>query len=186
MGFYNKCIGCANIIQLLFFMFIQNSEVLFNYNLLLTSNHMCKIIYYFRRIFRQLTPIIETTMTFDRFINIYFPNRFSFINKKSFIISLILLLIFIFGVVDLLNLSYNLQVRLVYSNDYTVKNVTKCTSSKTVRQYTDIGATILRTVIPFCTMLILNGLILKQLLVSKNKAHFVLYGMDSAIKKNKD
>ncbi|RMZ95213.1 hypothetical protein BpHYR1_020441 [Brachionus plicatilis] len=171
MGFYGIGIGCANILQLIYYMFVQNSEILFNYNMSLASNDMCRTIVYFRRLIRQIAPIIETVMTLDRFMNVYFPRKFKFIIKKNYILTIILTIVGLFGMFDLLNLSYNLQPRSFYSKDYILTNITICTSSKKVRQYTDIGATILRTYVPLFTMFSLNLLIIKQLTRSRIKAH---------------
>jgi hypothetical protein len=91
MGAYSSFLGLGNIAALLFFTFIQNSILtLGGINLLTTSDLACRLIYLSRRTIREISPMIETLLTVDRFIEVFYPAKFPFLKKKLVILSFVL------------------------------------------------------------------------------------------------
>lgn len=170
MGFFYNCIATANIAQLVFYLFIQKSKHIFNYDLYLLSDVSCKIFKFLRRIIRQLSPLIDTVMTLERFMSVYYPSRMANWRNKSLPIKFIISGILIFAFIDTSNLFYYLETKVHNSHDLAQNFATKvCTSSRQVLEFSDIGANVLRLFLPFILMSILNMLIIKKMIGSKSK-----------------
>ena len=162
MGFYNVCIGISNIATIFYYIFVQNSKISFNVDLLTISDHACKMIYFFRRTVREISPAIETLLSLDRFLEVFYPKRFPLMSKKKFIFALICIIYLILCALSFENLLYYLDVS--YSNN---KTTPRCTATSAVSNSSDIISSILRTYIPILLLVVFNALIIKKLSKSK-------------------
>lgn len=180
MGFFNISMALGNILQLCFYSFVLGAEIWFNFNLANFSDFTCKSINFSRRIIRQIPPLIETIMTIDRFVNVFYPKRFTLMNKKSFLLLLITISCLIFALIDISNLFYYLEIKYQFSADSTsYKTIKHCTGTSLIMELSDIGAILLRTILPFMIMLILNILIIKRILKTRLRSTSVNYRVNN-------
>lgn len=155
----------ANLLQLIFYIFVQESNEIFTYDLTIESNFSCKISMFLRRVIRQISPLVETIMTLDRFLSVYFPKK-SFFHKRVFMSILIIGFLTSFAFIDIGNLFFYLEIKF---NKTTNQTVSSCKSEKFISEFSDLTATILRTILPFLVMLVFNILIAKKMINSRSK-----------------
>jgi hypothetical protein len=83
-GFFNFLIAISNTFTLLFYFFVYKSVTVFQLDLFIQSPLACRFFMFIRRVSRGLSPTIESIMTLERFLSVYFPRRFpSFQNKVA-------------------------------------------------------------------------------------------------------
>jgi hypothetical protein len=166
MGFYNTLIALANMLVLLFYMFVQNSMLLLGIDLTTASYLSCPLIYFFRRTIRELPPMIETLVTVDRFLNVFYIARFrAILQSKRFILTTILFIYLIVSALSFENLLYHLSP---------VNNETAtfhCTASPLVSISADLISSLLRNYLPSTAMIVLNVFIINKLKQSKSKSN---------------
>jgi hypothetical protein len=179
MAFYNQMISIVNTLTLLYYMLVYNSALVLGNNFFNVSDWLCKLLYFIRRVIRQIAPIIESVMTVDRLMTVYFPFKFKFIQKKKFILAFNAAILFVFAGLDYENLQFYLNI--TYKNS-TVNGTRSqivasksCTASRFVQVQADLVATFLRIIIPFsvcisCNILIARKLKTKKAIRSNNKA----------------
>ena len=163
MGFYGVSAAVSNIITLFYFIFAQNSTITLNTDLLTVSDISCRLTWFFRRTIRQITPAIESLVSFDRFFEVFFPRRFPIMRNKKFLMALICVIYFILSGLNFTNLLYYLNVS--YSSN---KTTTSCTAARWVSVSSDIVANSLRIYIPLILMVSLNTMIVVKLVKSKS------------------
>jgi hypothetical protein len=163
MGTYSSFICCGNITALVFFTLIQNSSVTLGVDLLTSSDPACRLIYFFRRAIRETSPMIETLLTVDRFIEVFYPMKFSFLKRKLVILGLVLTGCALLFLVSFQNLMHNLVVTVDANN----KTSASCTATTAVSIASDLISTMMRTYIPSGVMATLSALIILRLANSK-------------------
>ena len=175
MGYFNLLMSISNLLSLFFFFFIQQSSIVFHIDLSIQTDVGCKLFMFTRRVMRELTPIIETIMTFERFITIYYPKKFTFFQNKMFILKLICFVLFVYAIISFENLLYELQI--TEKSSYQVVNETtvwtnttskSCTGSLLVTVSSDLISATLRAVIPFAFMLVFNVLMARKVMRRKS------------------
>ena len=157
MGFFNLLISTSNLITLTFYLFVMESMRIFHYDLAIESDFACKITYLLRRVIREIAPIIEIAMTLERFMSVYYPKRFRFINNRLFLLGLIGFIFVCFVLISFENLFYYLE----FNNS---TRVFVCTSSQLVSSSSDLVSATLRTFLPFSVMFVLNILMIRRLI----------------------
>ena len=189
MGYFNLLISISNLLSLLFFFFVQQSSIVLNIDLSTQTDVGCRLFMFTRRVMREVSPLIETIMTFERFLTIYYPKKFTFFQNKIFILKLTCAFIFIFALISFENLFHELQITEKSSyqvvNGTTVwKNTTSksCTGTLLVTVSSDLISATLRTLIPFSLMLVLNVLIAIKVTTKKS----VMKNKQSANKSRKE
>jgi hypothetical protein len=159
IGCFNQCLAMSHVLTLLFILFVIESDDLFGIDFYTHSNLTCKLIMFSRRIIRGLSPLIETLFTIDRYLNIVYPKKFTFLKKKSNI-CLSILIVFIFTVlIDTENLLY--KVVLYRDRSFLRK---KCESAYDL--LSEIILVTMRSVIPLSIMFYCNNCIIKKILGS--------------------
>jgi hypothetical protein len=166
MGTYSSFIGCGNILALVFFIFIQNSTLTLGVNLLNTSDPACRMVYLFRRVIREIAPMVETLLTVDRSIEVFFPMKFSFLKKKLVILGIVLSSCALLFLLSFENALYNLVVTVGANN----KTSASCTATAAVSISSDVVSSLLRTYIPSGIMATLSLLIILKLNKSKKSS----------------
>lgn len=166
IGVYNICIAISNMITIFYYILVQESSTTLKMNLLIQSDFSCKIGMLFRRVIRELTPLIECLLTIDRFLDVYFMGKFKRIKKTPYILLLILVSFIVFLIISIENLLYNLKETRSPSSNTTIKT---CSASKEIASAADIISSILRTYLPISVMIIFNVLIIIRLREGKFK-----------------
>jgi hypothetical protein len=82
MGYFNLLIAISNLLTLLFYFFAQKSTTVLNFDLSIQTLTGCKLFMFIRRVLRELSPIIETVMTLERFLSINYPKKFPIFKNK--------------------------------------------------------------------------------------------------------
>lgn len=159
MGLFNLLISVANSITLIYYLFVSESSLVFNYDLSTSSDFACKILMALRRVIRELAPIIEMVMTFERFMSVYFPRRFGFIQKRSFLLSLISIIFALFCIFSFENFFYYLEDNL--------NGKKSCTGVPLVTVSSNLVSATLRTFLPFSIMFTMNILMVRRLITRR-------------------
>jgi hypothetical protein len=167
MGTYSSFIGCGNILALIFFIFIQNSQLTLGVNMLNTSDPACRMVYLFRRVIREIAPMVETLLTVDRSIVVFFPTKFTFLQKKLVILGIVLAGCVLLFILSFENAMYHLVVTVGSNN----KTSASCTATAAVSIASDVVSSVMRTYIPSAVMATLNFLIILRLTKSKKSTH---------------
>lgn len=158
MGLFNLLISAANFITLVYYLFVSESNLVFRYDLLTLSDPGCRILMMFRRVIRELAPVVELVMTFERFMSVYYPKRFIIVQKRSFLLALIGAIFAFCCILSFENFFYYLDV----------KNGTRsCTGVELVTVSSDLMSATLRTFIPFFIMFSMNILMVRRLITRK-------------------
>ena len=84
---------------------------------------------FFRRTLRDLSPLIEALISIDRFLEVYYPFRFSLKNNKLFVLVLIMCSILFTYFLNILNMFY--FVYSIYDKSGYL-NSKICTSTKKI------------------------------------------------------
>jgi hypothetical protein len=82
MGYFNLLLSISNLLTLLFYFFVYKSSTVLNLDLSVQTLTGCKLFMFIRRVLRELSPIIETVMTLDRFLSINYPKKFPILKNK--------------------------------------------------------------------------------------------------------
>ena len=173
MGFFYLNITFWNVIVLLFSFFLINSKITLGYDLSITSDTACALVWFIRRVTRLFPPWIEVLVTFDRYLFIFYTNRFNFIRVKRNI-SYIIIGIF---VLLLFQSIPNLFFRTSESKDIENQSngsyiVIKCSGSKNLSIVSDTISLFIKTIIPSLIMLILSLIIIKKIKNQKKKLKY--------------
>jgi hypothetical protein len=167
IGVYNQSISIANVLALIFgFLMYSGLFISFDFN---THSHMsCQAVMFLRKSVHELSPMIETLFTLDRFLIIVYPTRFVFLRKKSISITLILMLVPLLLVMNCMNLFfYSDVVKMEYTSSVT--NETKtivhklCNAPVGVLISSDVIVDMFRCVFPLVITVVLNILIVRKL-----------------------
>ncbi|RNA01266.1 apelin receptor-like [Brachionus plicatilis] len=159
LGFFIKLMSITNVLKLLYMMFFQFSDIILDYDLTSQSDYLCKMILYFRRIIRKLSPYIEILMTLDRFIAVFYRKTYPLTAKNNFYTKCFIGIILFFIIIDLPNL-FNSKID---------QNTKKCVSNPKVEFFNDLSALSFRIFIPFILMLTLNIILSRKVFKTKSK-----------------
>jgi hypothetical protein len=164
MAFYNQMISITNALTLLYYMLVQQSSIVFNDNFFVVSDWLCKMLTFIRRTIREIEPIIESVMVFDRFVNVYFPFKLRFLQKKKVILAVIVTIFLIYAGISYQNLEYYLSVTYKNNSNGSLIVASKsCTATRAVAIEADFVSALLRSFIPFFIMIVCNLLMMKKL-----------------------
>ena len=130
------------------------------------SNFSCRFLNYLRRIFLQFASWCQVLITLDLLLLIRLTNRYHFFKKKSNIFKAVALMISILGICNITNLFYSIEAINTYNNSSSTK---RCTLSKNKTLAADIISILMRTLIPFFSLLFFNIVIIKSFLNQKKK-----------------
>ena len=106
---FNINISVWNIIYILYFLLVIESDHLYHYNLEFASDAACPILVYFKQVLRQIPIWLEVYLTFDRFCSICYPNKFKWVRKREHITPICFLLIFICCVLNIEHFWFHLD-----------------------------------------------------------------------------
>ena len=180
MGFFNFCLSISNSFTLIYFIFVSDSKILFNYDLTNKNDVLCRIILFARRVLREISPWIEVLITFDRLIYVKFPTRFKFMHKKLILAEIMGFMLLILSVISIENFFHSIKttvkiIPVLTSKNMTNNTITKsdfsstCTGSNDILLASDLISIILRTFIPIITMVVLNYILITFVLHTKSK-----------------
>jgi hypothetical protein len=151
MGFLGICQSTVDIGVLLYMLLIYRSPQVFGINFPNSSDFMCRLLSFMRRIVLHASSWMSVLTTFDRFIFIMYGNQnsFRFMKKKTYL-SLIMLTIFvIIALLDIPNLMFYLNIT--------------CTATDAITLTTNFETILLRTYLPFLFMIIFNSLMIRKI-----------------------
>ena len=172
MGFYNILISTFNILgficgYLLFYPVASGKT-----DLLVESYFGCILISYFTRVFIQMTSWLNVMLSCDRAVCIAFPYRFKFINNKTILACIVLVLFIIILAVNVPNLLFKVYINSTYStiaND--TINTTICSSTNIVVFIRDTIIVNMRVVIPMILQFILSIILIVSILKLRKNAN---------------
>jgi ABC-type xylose transport system permease subunit len=109
MGFLYLYQTVADLIVLLANIFIFRSSILFGFSLTNQSDIICKLMTLFRRFILHASSWMCVLITFDRFIYVYYPNRFKILKSKLSISILIFIMLFLLTIINTPNFLFALD-----------------------------------------------------------------------------
>jgi hypothetical protein len=168
MAFYNQMISITNAFTLLFYLLVYQSALLFNDNFFAVSDWLCKVLYFVRKTIREIGPIIESVMTFDRLMSVLFPTKYKFLKKKKTIVAIILATFLVYSGISFQNFQYYLSITYKNGTNGSMLVASKsCTATRLVSIEGNFVSASLRSVVPFLIMLVCNLLMIKKLKAKK-------------------
>ena len=129
------------------------------------SNYICKLLSFSRRMGAQCASWSQATCTLDRFLTLKFLNKFNLLKNKvrNMVIITIIMLISL-SIINIGNIFY----RLDYVNKNN-KTQVSCSAAIVVLFTTDLISILLRNILPFVLMMILNVIITIDFVKLKSK-----------------
>lgn len=151
MGFLGLWQSSLDIVVLLYFSLIYRSILFFGVSLETSSDFICKISGYFRRILVGSSACLPILTTFDRFAYVLYEhtNRFKFMKKRRYLILIILFGFLIIAIANTGNLFY-----------YVINNI--CAASLSEFIPTDMIVILQKVYIPVLSMTFFNSLMIKR------------------------
>jgi hypothetical protein len=139
--------------------FVFRGNAYFGFSMSTTSDFLCKLSTFLRRMLFHTSSMMCIVTTLDRFLFNIYPNRFSFVKKKLGMSIIIVAIFFTIGLANIPNLMFYLVVT----------NTTRsCTATNDVTISSDIISIFLRTFIPFGVMFTLNLIMLRKILKQRS------------------
>ena len=157
MGFYYISLSITHTLALIYYLFLLDSEHFLGYDLLRLNDTSCKIIL-FLQFLNQISPWFQLIATLHRFIICKYPKNCEFINKKKFLVILLLLTCVFISFFSIGNLFFSLQIETI-SNNQTLNGSIQtpiCTASSLVVFITEIESFLFRILIPFILIFIMT------------------------------
>ena len=136
-----------------------------NFNISLKSEFNCKVFTYIRRIIIHCSSWTQVTCTLDRFLSIKFLNKIDILKQKGRNLCVITLIIILS--ISIINIS-NLFYHFIYTGQNNETKIT-CNANSNIKFTSDLISVVLRNILPFLVMLILNIIMAKDLIQSKSK-----------------
>lgn len=145
-----------DLTTILTFLFtIRGSTMIFGVNLWNKYDWFCKFGYFIRRSMLMNSSWMAVITSFDRFVFIFYRNRFQFMRKKVNLVMIVIAMILINSLICMLNLF-----------NYVSSASRVCTASFAITLSTDLIAILFRTYIPITLMVIFNFMMIRK--ISKN------------------
>ena len=157
MGFYYISLSITHTLALVYYLFLLDSQHLLGYDLLRLNDVSCKIIL-FLQFLNQISPWFQVILTFHRFIICKYPKNSEFMNKKKFLVVLLLVTSFFTAFFSIGNLFFSLQIETI-SNNQTFNDSVQaviCTANDLVSLITGIESFLFRILIPFILIFIMT------------------------------
>ena len=166
MGFFYFWTSVLFAFTLIFYFFIYNSSIMFNYDLTLVNNASCKIVTLMKRATRNLPPWLLVIISVERYLHLKFKFNKDFKNKKLIFFSLFIVIAFLMFIINITNFFYYLEngtnSTLVF-NDTSIK---ECTASEDLKFIAILTAATFRSLIPIFLLIVLNGFIISKLIAN--------------------
>ena len=153
MGFLYVWQTVIDFLLLTLNLFVFRPQLIFGRSLTSNSEFACRFIQFFRRFVFNSSAWITVMITFDRFIFICYGNnqRFNIVKKKKTLTGIILA-IFVFIAV------LNIPAFFFY-----ISRTGSCTITPLLDSIVDTLSILMRTILPFCIMLILNIIMIRKI-----------------------
>ena len=164
MGFYYISLSISHTITLIYYWFLLDSKHFLGYQLLNLNNTLCKLIIMLRFL-KQTSPWFQVILTFHRFIICKYPKNSEFMNKKKFLVVLLLVTSFFTAFFSIGNLFFSLQIETI-SNNQTLNDSMQtpiCTANSLVSLITEIESFLFRILIPFILIFIMTIVLHKNI-----------------------
>ena len=164
MGFYYISLSITHTLALVYYLFLLDSDHLLGYDLLRLNDTSCKIIL-FLQFLNQISPWFQVILTIHRFIICKYPKNCEFMNKKKFLVLLLLVTSFFISIFSAGNLFFSLQIETI-SNNQTLNGSIQtpiCTANSLVSLITELESFLFRILIPFILIFILTIVLHKDI-----------------------
>lgn len=178
MGIFYASLGVYDSLALLnstlFIQFLPSLDI----SLPAMSHFACHFFSIYRRTAIQTPSWMLVIITFDRFRSVCYPTKLRFMEKREFILKVIISLFFVIFLINIDHGWFYLTIRKTNTavfdplNNITINSTLKkqiCTASPLLLSITDIKMVFMRSYIPFLFMLILNLKLSRTFLRSKKK-----------------
>ena len=159
MGFFGLCQSIVDMILLLYFSLIFRSAALFSVNLVRTSDSICKLLNFIRRLLTCSSSWMQVITTFGRFVYVIFEyrDRFKFMKQKRYLAAIIFGVLIILALSNIINLFYYLSKG-------------SCTADSSILIASDMLLIIIRLYIPIFLMIVFNIYMIRIVLQKSRNA----------------
>jgi hypothetical protein len=184
MGVFYINISVWNIIFLIFYLLVIDSQHTFNFNVSLIDEIVCKFSIFLKRVIREMPPWIDTYITLDRYLSICHPHKLKKIRNKEYITPTCLGLFVFLSLISIENFWYNIKDHInpvdsgistaeigfePYINETNQTFISKCTVDAINAIFCDLVSILFRSIIPELVICIFSLLIVRAVKKSKNK-----------------
>lgn len=126
----------------------------------------CKILNVWRKTALQCPSWLQVIITFDRLRSVVFPNRFRFMSKQNVILIVLAATTIL---ISIANIEY-IWFKLTYTTSNNTIIVSCTPPNKQIITIADVINVLLRFLLPFLLMLVMNIVLVRSIFVSKRKA----------------
>ena len=160
MGFLYIWQCSIDLCVLLLFLSLSQSNRIYGINLYNQNDVSCKLLTFFRRFFPHASSWIAVITTFDRFTFVLYghSNRLRFLNRKSNLTGIILIIFTFIAMLNIGNFFYRINKSFLCKGDFTIKSST------------DAISLLFRTYIPFSLMILFNIIMVQKIVKNKRIA----------------
>ena len=157
MGFFGLCQSIVDMILLLYFSLIFRSAAILSVNLVRTSDSICKLLNFIRRLLTCSSSWMQVITTFGRFVYVIFEyrDRFKFMKQKRYLAAIIFGVLIVLALSNIINLFYYLSKG-------------SCTADSSIVIASDFLLIIMRLYIPIFLMIVFN-LFMIRIVIQKRK-----------------
>ena len=164
MGFFYFWTSVLFAFTLIFYIFIHNSLIMFNYDLTLVNNTSCKIVTLLKRAIRNLPPWLLVLISIERYMHLKFKFNKNFKNKTLIFFSSFFLIVFLMLSFNITNLFYYLNN--TKNSTLNTTNNSKCSTSSDLKFIAVLTAATFRSFIPVLFLVVLNWFIISKLIIN--------------------
>jgi hypothetical protein len=167
MGFYNMALAIFDILALTI-TFILFFPITIGNDLSVISDVSCKLISFLVRTFTQVPSWLQVMVSFDRMLSVKYPQRFSLLNKKSFLAGIIGIIVCMVMIINIPNFFMNIEIESSFDSTTNSTRIKKsCTGTFEMLLVRDLIGLTNRTIVPFILMISFNIVIIRKLLKTK-------------------
>jgi hypothetical protein len=171
MGFLFVCKLSIDIILMVSYIFLLRSQLLFNVDIKTYSNLACSLFSFYRRYILHISGFMTVFISFDRFVYIHYSGKFSCMQDRKKLVSVLVAMFLVIGLIDLEKLLYHVvEKKTTFSADTTQSATSlECVSMFKSGIPSEMISILMRIHIPIILMFVFNSILIHDLFKSKSK-----------------
>lgn len=158
MGLLYTCQCVIDFItMIIILLIIRGSTLFYGSNIMDKYDSICKFTFFMRRFMLNNSSWMAVITSFDRFVFIFYKNRFQFMRSKSKLFAIIITIMVCMALLNIPNMFYSISPQQI------------CSAEFSITLLSDIISILFRTYIPLTLMIIFNVMMIQK--ISKTRAN---------------
>lgn len=161
MGLLYTCQCVIDFItMIIILLIIRGSTLFYGSNIMDKYDSICKFTFFMRRFMLNNSSWMAVITSFDRFVFIFYKNRFQFMRSKIKLFAIIITIMFFMALINIPNMFYAISPQQI------------CSANFSITLLSDIISILFRTYIPLTLMVIFYVMMIYK--ISKTRANNAL------------